>query len=160
MGTHVSFVRSIKMDAWTDVQVEKMKQGGNQKCKDFLKSHGINMSLGANIKEKYDTPAAQLYQLVLKARVAGEPEPTELPQPKKRNSWKSSGANSGSSSPRPMAGFGSAPPPSPKKRFNLLKNRSRQQRMAVAGALSGAALVAWSVLKRPNHSNPVTHERD
>jgi ADP-ribosylation factor GTPase-activating protein 1 len=77
LGVHVTFVRSIAMDSWTDTQLALMKCGGNAKCASFLKEHGVD--LNASIREKYESPAAQLYKQVLKARAEGRPEPTQLP---------------------------------------------------------------------------------
>ena len=76
---HISFVRSIAMDSWTDAQLALMKGGGNDKCNQYLQQHGIDAR--TPIKQKYESPAAQLYKEVLKARVEGRPEPTELPKP-------------------------------------------------------------------------------
>lgn len=56
-----------------------MKMGGNNKCNEYLQKHGIGPR--TPIKQKYESPAAQLYKQVLKARVEGRPEPTELPPP-------------------------------------------------------------------------------
>mmetsp|Transcript_9594 Transcript_9594/g.13806 ORF Transcript_9594/g.13806 Transcript_9594/m.13806 type:complete len:466 (+) Transcript_9594:81-1478(+) len=78
LGVHISFVRSIAMDSWTPKQLALMKKGGNKKCADFLKSKGINPNIA--IKAKYESPVAQLYKEILKARVEGRPEPTELPK--------------------------------------------------------------------------------
>lgn len=78
LGVHVSFVRSIAMDSWTEKQLALMKAGGNDKCNAFLKKHGIDAR--TPIKEKYESAPAQLYKEVLKARVEGRPEPTELPK--------------------------------------------------------------------------------
>ena len=36
LGVHLSFVRSITMDKWKDMELEKMKVGGNSKAKSFL----------------------------------------------------------------------------------------------------------------------------
>lgn len=66
------------MDSWTETQLALMKCGGNQKCATFLKEHGVD--LNASIRQKYESPAAQLYKEVLKARAEGRPEPTKLPQ--------------------------------------------------------------------------------
>uniref|UniRef100_A0A7S3P2L1 Arf-GAP domain-containing protein n=1 Tax=Amphora coffeiformis TaxID=265554 RepID=A0A7S3P2L1_9STRA len=89
LGVHISFVRSIAMDSWTDKQLALMKNGGNNKCNDYLKKHGIDAR--TPIKQKYESSAAQLYKEVLKARVEGRPEPTELPKP----------------APKPASSFGS-----------------------------------------------------
>lgn len=77
MGTHVSKVRSVRMDAWPDEIIQLMKRGGNKECVKFLKKHGLRGS--HSISERYDCAAGMLYQNVLVARRDGLPEPTELP---------------------------------------------------------------------------------
>jgi len=94
LGVHVSFVRSIAMDSWTDKQLALMHNGGNDKCNEYLKRNGIDAR--TPIKQKYESPVAQLYKEVLKARVEGRPEPTELPKPKPRVPYKPSPASGGS----------------------------------------------------------------
>jgi ADP-ribosylation factor GTPase-activating protein 1 len=89
LGVHISFVRSIAMDSWTDQQLALMKGGGNDKCNDFLKKHGIDAR--CPIKQKYESDAAQLYKLVLKARIEGKPEPTQLPAPVARAPYSGGG---------------------------------------------------------------------
>ena len=81
------------MDSWTDKQLALMKAGGNDKCNDYLKKHGIDAR--TPIKQKYESPAAQLYKEVLKARVEGRPEPTELPKPAPKSSSSFGSAASG-----------------------------------------------------------------
>jgi hypothetical protein len=103
LGVHISFVRSIAMDSWTDKQLALMKKGGNNNCNDYLKARGIDPR--TPIKAKYESDVAQLYKEVLKARVEGRPEPTTLPAPLPRltassapssmNSTMSSGSNVG-----------------------------------------------------------------
>jgi len=78
LGVHISFVRSIAMDSWTDKQLSLMKTGGNDKCNEYLQSKGIGPR--TPIKQKYESDAAQLYKEILKARVEGRPEPTSLPK--------------------------------------------------------------------------------
>lgn len=68
------------MDSWTPQQLAIMKAGGNAACAKFLESKGVPKN--SSIKAKYESPAAQLYKEVLKARVSGLPEPTSLPQPR------------------------------------------------------------------------------
>merc|ERR1740130_1523460 len=90
LGTHISFIRSVRMDSWSEKQIKRMKiSGGNQACRDFLQSHGItNISTSfriskttfISIQNKYRTPQGQLYQQILDARMEGKPEPTELPK--------------------------------------------------------------------------------
>jgi ADP-ribosylation factor GTPase-activating protein 1 len=76
LGVHISFVRSIAMDSWTDKQLAIMKCGGNDKCNNYLKARGVDAR--APIKQKYESDAAQLYKEVVKARSEGLPEPTVL----------------------------------------------------------------------------------
>jgi len=82
LGVHISFVRSIAMDSWTEKQLSLMKNGGNKKCNDYLKLKGIDSR--TPVKAKYESDHAQLFKEILKARVEGRPEPTSLPPPRKR----------------------------------------------------------------------------
>ena len=106
LGTHLSFVRSIHMDAWTSRQVALMHAGGNQKCQEFLAKHGVAETGRETIRAKYSSPAAQLYQQVLVAQLDGTPIPTELPA-----SSASTNNNTQTTRKKKMEGFGSAPLP-------------------------------------------------
>jgi ADP-ribosylation factor GTPase-activating protein 2/3 len=60
MGVHISFVRSIQLDAFTADQIRVFKVGGNQAAKEYFASHGA-----ANIndaKSKYTSRAATMYK--------------------------------------------------------------------------------------------------
>jgi len=78
-----------------------MKNGGNAACAKYLTSKGISPS--TPIKQKYESPQAQLYKEVLKARIAGLPEPTTLPQPAPRSGSAHSSTSYSSSSSYPSA---------------------------------------------------------
>lgn len=58
MGVHLSFVRSIEMDSWTEKQLTMMQMGGNQALRTFFESHGISI----NDSNKYKTNAANYYR--------------------------------------------------------------------------------------------------
>lgn len=73
LGVHISFVRSIAMDSWNDSQLNLMKAGGNGKCASYLSKNGILPS--TPIKAKYESPVAQHYKEMLKAKANGQPEP-------------------------------------------------------------------------------------
>jgi ADP-ribosylation factor GTPase-activating protein 1 len=83
------------MDSWTDAQLAQMKLGGNDKCNAYLQQHGIDPR--TPIKQKYESPVAQLYKLQLKARAEGKPIPTELPAAAPRSGNLPSSHNSSSS---------------------------------------------------------------
>ncbi len=119
LGVHISFVRSIAMDSWTDAQLAIMKGGGNEKCNQYLKNKGIDPR--APIKQKYESDAAQLYKEILKARIEGRPEPTSLP-PKPQKS-----ASAPPSVNRPMGGVGGGGDPNGMER---LPGESEQQYVA------------------------------
>jgi hypothetical protein len=78
LGVHISFVRSLDMDSFSDLQVRAMKLGGNEQFHEYLQQES-SVPTDAIAKEKYDNPVAELYKLRLKARVEGTLEPTELP---------------------------------------------------------------------------------
>jgi len=100
LGVHITFVRSIAMDSWTPEQLKIMIAGGNSKCASYLSNKGIDKN--ASIKSKYESDVAQLYKEVLKARVAGKPEPTQLI--KKKNKLKGSLGNNNTASSAAQTG--------------------------------------------------------
>lgn len=55
----MSFVRSITMDKWKDIELEKMKVGGNRAARLFLESQD-DYNDSAPILERYNTRAAAL----------------------------------------------------------------------------------------------------
>lgn len=57
---HISFVRSIEMDTWTEKELKSMTVGGNKELLDFFDKHGIPRDMP--IKQKYNTPVAELYR--------------------------------------------------------------------------------------------------
>ena len=137
LGTHLSFVRSITMDSWSEKQLQSMKAGGgNEACRKFLSHHGVlvHPTTTGRLNDTYDTPAAELYRQVIKARVEGRPEPTELPQatkPRAATDWEK----------RPLQGFGNGPHPA--------HERQRQRRTIAIGIAGSAVAVAVGIfLKR------------
>ncbi|XP_065670255.1 ADP-ribosylation factor GTPase-activating protein 1 isoform X3 [Hydra vulgaris] len=61
LGVHLSFVRSVTMDKWKDIELEKMKVGGNAKAKEFFQSQS-DYKDGMSLTEKYNSRAAALYR--------------------------------------------------------------------------------------------------
>lgn len=78
LGVHLSFVRSITMDSWTDKQIKLMEAGGNEKLVAFFQERGVAKNLP--ISRKYNLPEAELYRERMKALVEGREPPTELPK--------------------------------------------------------------------------------
>lgn len=85
LGVHISFVRSITMDSWSDKQLTMMRLGGNNKLIAWLDEHGIPKTTA--IKQKYESPEAELYKLRLKAVAEGTTPPTVLPKREPRKPY-------------------------------------------------------------------------
>ncbi|KAM4613184.1 ADP-ribosylation factor GTPase-activating protein 1 isoform 1-T1 [Polymixia lowei] len=61
LGVHLSFVRSVTMDKWKDIELEKMKAGGNGKFRLFLELQE-DYDSNWNLQEKYNSRAAALFR--------------------------------------------------------------------------------------------------
>uniref|UniRef100_A0A7N8YHS7 ADP-ribosylation factor GTPase-activating protein 1 n=1 Tax=Mastacembelus armatus TaxID=205130 RepID=A0A7N8YHS7_9TELE len=61
LGVHLSFVRSVTMDKWKDIELEKMKAGGNGKFRLFLELQD-DYDLNWTLQEKYNSRAAALFR--------------------------------------------------------------------------------------------------
>jgi len=70
LGVHLSFVRSITMDTWSPLQMEKMRAGGNTRLKSFLRKQNFPPNLSA--KEKFDNEAMEKYRERLAAMAKGK----------------------------------------------------------------------------------------
>ncbi|KAL4624329.1 ADP-ribosylation factor GTPase-activating protein 1 isoform X2 [Arapaima gigas] len=61
LGVHLSFVRSVTMDKWKDIELEKMKVGGNGKFRQFLELQE-DYDPCWTLQEKYNSRAAALFR--------------------------------------------------------------------------------------------------
>ncbi|XP_071965761.1 ADP-ribosylation factor GTPase-activating protein 1-like isoform X2 [Antedon mediterranea] len=71
LGVHLSFVRSVTMDKWKDLELEKMKAGGNSKCRTFLKSQP-DYDPNWSIQERWNSKAAALFRDKVSTEAAGK----------------------------------------------------------------------------------------
>nr|CCA18474.1 conserved hypothetical protein [Albugo laibachii Nc14] len=76
LGVHISFVRSVTMDSWTDSQIKQMLMGGNEAFQRAFYGSGVPKTLC--VQEKYNTPQAEAYRKQLCSRVEGK-NPVALP---------------------------------------------------------------------------------
>ncbi|CDZ97374.1 ADP-ribosylation factor GTPase activator [Phaffia rhodozyma] len=100
-GVHISFVRSISMDKWSDSQMLKMKLGGNTNFQDFINAYGPEggYKKGMGIKEKYFSWAAMQYRDKLSAMTASPPtewSPSPPPPPSASSTLSPPGSNASS----------------------------------------------------------------
>lgn len=77
LGVHLSFVRSITMDKWTQEQLKRMENGGNAKAQEFFESQP-GYKPGMSIKDKYNSRFAENWRQKLTAICEGR---TWLPPP-------------------------------------------------------------------------------
>ncbi|XP_041080533.1 ADP-ribosylation factor GTPase-activating protein 1 isoform X7 [Polyodon spathula] len=61
LGVHLSFVRSVTMDKWKDLELEKMRAGGNGKFRMFLESRD-DYNPCWTMQEKYNSKPAALFR--------------------------------------------------------------------------------------------------
>ncbi|XP_068634835.1 ADP-ribosylation factor GTPase-activating protein AGD7-like [Aristolochia californica] len=69
LGVHISFVRSVTMDSWSEIQLKKMEAGGNESLNSFLAQYGIPKE--TDIVTKYNTNAASVYRDRIQAIAEG-----------------------------------------------------------------------------------------
>ncbi|XP_053211864.1 ADP-ribosylation factor GTPase-activating protein 1-like isoform X2 [Panonychus citri] len=81
LGVHLSFVRSITMDKWKDIELAKMKAGGNKKAKEFLTSQS-DWDPNMPMSERYNSKAAALYRDKIATEATGKSWSIETSQAK------------------------------------------------------------------------------
>ncbi|XP_042467031.1 probable ADP-ribosylation factor GTPase-activating protein AGD6 [Zingiber officinale] len=69
LGVHISFVRSVTMDSWSEIQLKKMESGGNDRLNAFLARYGVLKE--TDIVAKYNTRAASVYRDRIQALAEG-----------------------------------------------------------------------------------------
>ncbi|XP_076462234.1 ADP-ribosylation factor GTPase-activating protein 1-like isoform X2 [Babylonia areolata] len=100
LGVHLSFVRSVSMDKWKDVELEKMKVGGNRRAKEFFLSQP-DYREGMSMQEKYNSKAAALYRDKVTTEAEGKPWSIETSSARNHVAFQPrSSMTSSSSSPR------------------------------------------------------------
>ncbi|CAA7052268.1 unnamed protein product [Microthlaspi erraticum] len=69
LGVHISFVRSVTMDSWSEIQIKKMDAGGNERLNKFFAQYGIRKE--TDIVAKYNSNAASVYRDRIQALAEG-----------------------------------------------------------------------------------------
>ncbi|XP_037818660.1 ADP-ribosylation factor GTPase-activating protein 1 isoform X1 [Lucilia sericata] len=95
LGVHLSFVRSVTMDKWKDIELEKMKVGGNRNAREFFEDQD-DWNDRAPITQKYNSKAAALYRDKISTLAQGKP--WDITEAKKRLGSSASTTSYGSSS--------------------------------------------------------------
>ncbi|XP_039487565.1 ADP-ribosylation factor GTPase-activating protein 1 isoform X2 [Drosophila santomea] len=108
LGVHLSFVRSVTMDKWKDIELEKMKAGGNRNAREFLEDQD-DWNERAPITQRYNSKAAALYRDKIATLAQGKS--WDLKEATARvgsnNSFSAGGSSNSSYQSRPSAtGYG------------------------------------------------------
>lgn len=118
LGVHISFVRSITMDAFKNSETHRMELGGNSPWKQFYDAHEITQSEGrtfedSTIKERYEGEVGEEWKERLSAKVEGrEYVPGQRPKPPAKNAGSSRSStplsltNTGTGRGSPASGTG------------------------------------------------------
>jgi ribosomal protein L37AE/L43A len=77
LGSHISFVRSLELDKWTDDQIKRMQRGGNRRAGDAFRSLAISRNA---ISTKYSGDGAQRYATQLSGQTAAKFPPHTEPR--------------------------------------------------------------------------------
>jgi len=76
LGVHISFVRSITMDAFKSFELARMAAGGNKPWRDFFDNHQINLNQGRSfdectIQDRYEGEVGEEWKSRLSAKAEG-----------------------------------------------------------------------------------------
>ncbi|XP_005804333.1 ADP-ribosylation factor GTPase-activating protein 1 isoform X6 [Xiphophorus maculatus] len=113
LGVHLSFVRSVTMDKWKDIELEKMKAGGNGKFHLFLELQD-DYDPNWTLQDKYNSKAAALFRD--KVATLAEGKEWSIDTSPARN-WTPPQPKSGLSSSHRSGGSGQNPASSGDKAF-------------------------------------------
>ncbi|TNJ28969.1 GTPase activating protein for ARF [Giardia muris] len=82
-GTHVSFVRSIELDTWTEEQVLLMEHGGNERFAEFLKTAGVSRkdTYKSNRLDDYKTLLRKDSLHIVDTQQVTDADPNPQPEP-------------------------------------------------------------------------------
>ncbi|RDW77792.1 putative ADP-ribosylation factor GTPase-activating protein GCS1 [Coleophoma cylindrospora] len=116
LGVHISFVRSITMDAFKAAEIERMREAGNQPWREFFDNHAENEGAGitfddATIAERYSGDVGEEWKERLSAKVEGKEyvasaKPAPSASAPLNSSFSGSAVNSRSGTPSQSAASG------------------------------------------------------
>ncbi|KAM0321693.1 hypothetical protein ACHAQA_009932 [Verticillium albo-atrum] len=112
LGVHISFVRSISMDAFKQIEIERMRLGGNENWKTFFEQHEDTKMRGvtwddATIAERYSGEVGEEWKERLSAKaegkeyVPGEKKPAPAPAKEPSRSGTPLSGNASNRAPSP-----------------------------------------------------------
>ena len=77
-GVHISFIKSITLDAWNENQIKMMRLGGNKNCRKLLEKYGIDKN-NINKTILYHSKIMNYYRIFLKNKANDVPMEIQAP---------------------------------------------------------------------------------
>jgi ADP-ribosylation factor GTPase-activating protein 1 len=129
LGVHISFVRSVSMDAFKQGEILRMQQGGNNTWKDFFNEHETTKMQGVTwdectIADRYSGPVGEEYKERLTAKIEGR---EYVPGEKSKDESAASASSARNSKPSSLVGSRSGTP---------IGSRDKKTTSALAGSTS------------------------
>jgi ADP-ribosylation factor GTPase-activating protein 1 len=113
LGVHISFVRSISMDAFKQNEISRMQNGGNKAWQDFYNQNSGTSFEESTIKERYDSEVGEEWKERLTAKVDGTEFDKAAWSKERATILQKQASRSatpvGAAGKKPMAGIGSDP---------------------------------------------------
>jgi hypothetical protein len=149
-GVNVSFVRSVNMDSWSDLQLSMMRNGGNLKLRQFFENYKIPSD--KPIDFKYRTKAGVYYREMLKACAEGKPLPNP---PTLDEGLEIASSKPTSYNPNNITGFGSASNQEQQGEVDPLSLEGMKQGAVTIGTsvASGAKTLATTISDKVSDPN-------
>lgn len=164
LGVHISFVRSVTMDAFKLAEVRRMSLGGNAPFKAFFDEHPSNKVIGRDfesctIAERYDSEAGEEWKERLTAKVEEReyvPGATKKDPPaKKAAAGEIPGSNSGSgrNTPQTQQGFGPESQKSKNEAYFANKGAENASRSADLPPSQGGKYAGFGSAPAPSNNH-------
>ena len=159
LGTHISFVRSLTLDDWTDSQIALMLAGGNDKCNEFLEDEGIIIDCMTGereeIRPKYGGEEGAAWREELRHRAFGGSAVANANRPSSSSSGargQGQAAAAASMPPQPITLGDPVDPPKPSDYheivYHMLLGRKGWGKTKFGLILMGSGALAFKYLPR------------
>jgi ADP-ribosylation factor GTPase-activating protein 1 len=164
LGVHISFVRSVTMDAFKLAEVRRMSLGGNAPYKAFFDEHPSNKVIGRDfesctIAERYDSEAGEEWKERLTAKVEEReyvPGAAKKDPPAKKaaaGEIPTSGSGSGRNTPQTQQGFGPESQKSKNEAYFATKGAENANRSADLHPSQGGKYAGFGSAPPPSKNN-------
>ena len=164
LGVHISFVRSVTMDAFKLAEVRRMSLGGNAPFKAFFDEHPSNTVFGRDfesctIAERYDSEAGEEWKERLTAKVEEREyvpgAAKKDPPAKKAAAGEIPGSNPGSgrNTPQTQQGFGPESQKAKNEAYFANKGAENASRSADLHPSQGGKYAGFGSSPAPSNNN-------